>query len=92
MASVTSTLRDRAHVSQLRSTDPSEEIRIPSMSKRMPLHRTVTSATGAALPMVEEGTEEEGGGECGSVESVILSLYEALRRILVQNAPAGKFQ
>ncbi len=42
--------------------------------------------------MVEEGTEEEGGGECGSVESVILSLYEALRRILVQNAPAGKIQ
>src|SRR6266702_7708816 len=37
-----STLRIWAHFVQLRSTEPREEISIPSMSKRMPLQRIST--------------------------------------------------
>src|ERR1700694_4374003 len=37
-----STSRICAHFVQLRSTEPSEEMRMPSMSKRMPLQRTTT--------------------------------------------------
>jgi hypothetical protein len=42
MAYAGSTPRILAHFVQLRSTDPIEEIRIPSMSNRMPWQRMVT--------------------------------------------------